>query len=311
MPRFFLIRLSIFIILFLLISTVFGPGIVESRLLYPFYFFVYGNLGKVLLFSIIAFYILAGVNFYKKLDGKYDNRNLLFLLPAGLLLITFSEVKNRLLAYNDFWGNPGLSILAHSYVLLIPVMLALGIFGYGFWKSFFKKFRKEITLSSLLSILSYFLIFYIWNYWIYLSDLVLVTVKLLFSLTHKNIIYFPPRTLFVENFAVTINEACSGLESLLLFTGLSLLIGFTDRGKLDMKKFIVFYIVGLTGTFLLNIFRVYMIILSGLLFSPVIASKLFHTYLGMVLFLGYFMLFLKLNYKKIVRKPVNNAGKHS
>jgi exosortase/archaeosortase family protein len=48
-----------------------------------------------------------------------------------------------------------------------------------------------------------------------------------------------------------------------------------------------------------NILRVYLIILAGVLISPEITVQLFHSYAGMLLFIAYFGVFWGIFYKKI------------
>ncbi len=294
-------RLFIFILLFLILSGVFGPSIVASRLLYSFYFYIYGNMGKIILFIVLSFFVMTGRKVFSLTLSPIDKKSFIFLLISLLLILIFPVLKTELLEYDDFYANIPLSLTVHLVVVLIPVFLTLGIFGTRFIKNVIKTFQKKLYICIFMSVLLYFSIFKVWSLWPYLSDIVLTGVKFLFSLTHKNVVVFPPRVLFVEKFAVSIDQACSGLESILFFSGLSFLIWFTDRKKLHSGRFSLFFIMGLAGTFMVNILRVYVIIWSGLLFSPKISAVLFHTYLGMVFFLAYFTLLLKLTYKHLLR----------
>ena len=302
MSRSVIIRFSLFLILFLMLSSYFGPGIVGSKLLYPFYFFIYGNIGKILLFSFLSFLLLSGKKIFTLSPQPITKSSFIFMGIALILTLSFPILKNELLKYNNFYENILLSTLSHLVVISIPIFIFISLFGFEYIKQIFYKFRNELIKCITIGIILYFAIFGIWGLWPFFSGIVLKTVSMLFGITHENVVVFPPRTLFVKNFAVTIDEACSGLESLLLFSGLSSLILYTDRKKINKGRFVIFYILGLFGTFIVNILRVYGIIWSGLIFSPHIASTLFHTYLGMVLFLIYFILILKIGYKRILKK---------
>ncbi len=301
-----LIRLLIFCISFIILSGWYGPWIIGTKLLYSFYFFVYGNLGKVLLFSVLALAIVIGKRYKEIKVPNYDKHAFVFLLIAWILAPLFFPIASLLLLEISFTSNLPLSILAHSFIIVIPFLLALGIFGIKFWINFLNIFKKEIYLCAGLALFFYFMIFYIWTFWPYFSDIVLRSVQFLFSLSFDNVVVFEPRTLFVESFAVTIDQACSGLESFLLFTGLCSLIAYVDRRKINWKKFIMFYLFGILGTFLVNILRVYGIIWAGLIFSPQIAAELFHTYLGMIFFLLYFVFIVKYFYKYVINEKNKN-----
>lgn len=253
-------------------------------------------MGKMLLFSIIAFFLLAKDKLKIISVPEYDKRNALFAAAGILLAPLFFPAANMLLFEPNFLSNLPLSLLSHAFIIFIPLLLALGFLGLGFFKKFISVFRKELIICALLNVIGYFAIFYIWGFWPYLSDAVLRVVYFLFSLSLKNVYIIEPRTLFVERFAVTIEQACSGLESFLLFTGLYILLGIMDWKKISHMKYAVLYILGSLLLFFVNTLRVYLIIWSGLIFSPELAGKLFHTYLGMVLFLGYFILLLKISY---------------
>lgn len=302
MNRPLILRLTLFVVLFLALTSYFGPGIVSSRLLYPFYFFIYGNIGKILLFSFLSFILLTGKKLLTLTPKVFDKSSVIFMSIALMLTVTFPSLKTELLKYDSFHENVLLSTTAHLIVILIPIFIFLSLFGVSFTRKVLHRFKKEAIICLITGIILYFAIFGIWGLWPYLSGLVLYIVNMLFNITHQNVVVFPPHTLFVEKFAVTIDEACSGLESLLLFSGLSFLILYMDRKRLAMRRFLVFYILGLIGTFIVNIVRVYAIICAGLIFSPQTAATLFHTYLGMILFLGYFVIFLKFNYHKILKK---------
>jgi exosortase/archaeosortase family protein len=307
----------LFLLLFITTSGIIGSWVIGTRLLYGFYFFIYGNMGKMVIFSSIIFYLLTRERLKRgvstlyhhthsekrtqttitKATQSYDKRNMFYLLFACILTGIFFPVAHRLLSYPSFFSNLPLSVFTHALVCIIPVLLALGIFGPTFLRHFIYHFRKELLICLTLSIIFYFAIFYVWNLWPLLSFLVLHIEYSLLTLSFKNVHIIPPLTLFLDNFGVEIEESCSGLDSLFLFTALYVFIGILDWKTFNHKKLFLMFIVSATGTFFVNILRIYLLLLAGVFISPTLTVQLFHTYLGMVLFIIYFVLFWKSTYE--------------
>ena len=292
----FFSRLIIFLLLFILVSGIIGPWVIGTKLLYGFYFFIYGNMGKMVLFSAILFYLLTRGKLSNIKIRKYQKKNLFFIISSFLLLLLFFPIANQLLTYKNYSANLPLFLASHTILIAIPFLLFLGVFGRNFLVRFINQFKRQLLFCIGLSIIFYFSIFYVWQLWPYLSIFVLRTEYLLFSLSFNHVRIIPPLTLFVQNFGVTIESACSGLDSLFLFTTLYLFIALLDWKIFNHKKLIgMFFLAGI-GLFLVNILRVYLLILAGVFISPVITAQLFHTYLGMILFIIYFAIFWRLFY---------------
>jgi exosortase/archaeosortase family protein len=125
---------------------------------------------------------------------------------------------------------------------------------------------------------------------------------MLFSLFVKDVHIIPPYTLSFPTFAISIEQACSGLDSIFLFTALYGIIWLIDWNTLDTRKMALIFIPALIGTIIVNIIRVFILILVGLTISPELAGTLFHTYLGMILFIIYFAIYWKFLYKWLLRR---------
>jgi exosortase/archaeosortase family protein len=69
-----------------------------------------------------------------------------------------------------------------------------------------------------------------------------------------------------------------------------------------MKKYLSLFPLAAVGLYLVNILRVYLLVLIGATISPKLAIQLFHTYAGMLLFIAYFFLFWTVFYRKISKK---------
>jgi exosortase/archaeosortase family protein len=96
------------------------------------------------------------------------------------------------------------------------------------------------------------------------------------------------------------------LDSLFLFSSLYLLIALLDFKEFNKIKLVIMAIPAVIGLYLVNILRVYLLIIIGAYISRDLSTKLFHTYLGMVLFIIFFFVFWKLFYSWM-KKPVRQA----
>jgi exosortase/archaeosortase family protein len=136
-----------------------------------------------------------------------------------------------------------------------------------------------------------------------MSATVLHVVRwMLASINHLNVKVLPPRTLLLSKFGVTVAQYCSGIESIALFSGLFFFIGVLDWVKLNHQRFIFVFIPALLVLFLLNILRVYLLILGGYYINPQIAFSLFHTYAGMIFFIIYSAVFWSVSYKRLLKE---------
>ncbi len=287
----FLIKLSLFSVLFILVTGILGPWIIGTKLLYGYHFFIYPNMGKMILFSAIAFIILTRSSIKDIRHVPYKGSNVLFVVLAFTLIPVFFSIAQLLLLEESFTSNLPLSVATHALAISIPLFLVIGIFSWQFILYFIRKFKREIGICFGLSVFFYFAIFQVWKLWPYFSGAVLHSVSFLLSLHVSPVMEVGYLTLFVEDFAVRIEQACSGLDSMFLFTCLYVLIALVDWNKFNKAKLIGLYFVALIGLFLVNILRVYGLILVGVYFDPQLTLQLFHTYLGMVLFMIYFFLF--------------------
>ena len=80
------------------------------------------------------------------------------------------------------------------------------------------------------------------------------------------------------------------------------MVMIVDYKRLNIAKLIYTYIPAVLGMYVINILRVYVLMLIGILISPQVAIRLFHTYAGMVLFILYFALFWSIMYKRLLKK---------
>jgi len=277
---------------------------VPTRLLYGFHFFIYGNLGKMVLISALIFGFLIRERLAELAKLPKAKTQIPLIILSFILIPFFFMFAKMLLLEKAFTTNLSLSLLVHGILILIPAVLLLGIFSFKFITSFARRFWRELLACAVISIGFDVGIFQAWKLWPFFSGGVLASTKFLLSLTFPHVVHIPPYTLVVNSFAVSILQSCSGLDSLFMFTALYVLIGVLDYKKLNITKLLITYPFATLGMYLVNIIRVYLLILIGVLISPQLALNLFHTYAGMILFIIYFTLFWMKAYKWLLRKKV-------
>lgn len=291
-----LLRLFLFLLLFLLITGIIGPWVVTSKLLYGFHFFIYGNIGKMVILGSIIFILLTRKKLFSLPACVYTRWNIVFVFLSLILINVFFTNAQLLLTFGSPEKNPLLTIGTHLLLIFIPFLALIGTLGIPLLRQLLHLFKKELLICIALGTVLYVAIFQVWKLWPYFSAVVLKSVTFLFSLTFENVRVIPPFILQVESFAVRIEQACSGLDSLFMFSILYWVIGIIDWKVFNKRKLFLMFIPAAIGLFLVNIVRVYLIILVGVLYSPELALQLFHTYAGMIFFIIYFGIFMKLFY---------------
>ncbi|MFW5703911.1 MAG: archaeosortase/exosortase family protein [Patescibacteria group bacterium] len=296
-----LLRFVIFSILFIAVSGIIGPWVIGTPLLYEYGFYIYANLGKMVLFSAILLVLLTRGRIDTVQTQQYSWHSLIYLIFSGLLIPLFFVLGSNLLENGTAMANIPLLVTAHLTIVAIPLLLIPGVFGLQTVSSFVNTFKKEICICFAISVIYFFAIFQVWKLWPYLSNLVLVAVHFLFGLFYDVVFVMPPRSLFVEGFAVSIEESCSGVDSLFLFMTLYLIIAVLDWKRFNKIKIVLMAIPAVLGLILVNVIRVFVLILVGVEISPQLSAQLFHTYLGMVFFFIYFVVFWRLSYDWMMR----------
>lgn len=287
-------RVALFILAFVVLSGLSGSWLISTnRLLFPFHFDIYGSAGKSLLFGIVVFFLLTKERTLSIPVPKWGRWNWGLGGLSVVLLGAFFGLANQLLQFKTASEAPVLTALTHLSLLGSGAAVTAGIFGVGFLREVWRRCRNEVLVTGALATAFYFLFGFIFQLWPYLSKIVLWAVLGLLQFSHPTAKVMPPLTIQLPQFAITIGEYCSGIESLFLITTLYLLIGCLEWHKLHKTVFFLHYFPLIIGMFALNILRVYVIIQAGVFFGPQIAAKLFHTYLGMILFMSYFLLFWK------------------
>ena len=106
----------------------------------------------------------------------------------------------------------------------------------------------------------------------------------------------------MEGFSVLIGSPCSGIDGMTLFTTLYVLIIAFDWKNVNKLKALIFLPFGTLGMFCMNTLRVYLLLIVGVLYSKEFAIGAFHSNIGWILFLCYFLSFLYLMYPHLLIK---------
>ena len=286
---------------FIIFSGLIGPRIISSGILYRDGFGIYGGAGKALLFAAIAFLVMIRRTTPPTLP-RWRPLNLIWLLIAIASLALANQAVTHLIA-----GQRTATWLISAHLLLLAsIIFAAGAcFGPSTLRTMAKTYRNQLLAALGLGIAFYALLTAIYGLWRVLSAIVLHAVASLLHASGLSASVDPPRTLVLTKFAITIEQYCSGIESLALFSGLYAVVGLVDWDRLRHRRFFLAFIPAVLILFGLNILRVYTLILAGYYINPQIAFSLFHTYAGMVFFIIYSAIFWAVSYKWMLQKLDN------
>ena len=187
-------------------------------------------------------------------------------------------------------------LLEYLFTIIAAGFIALAIFNL----TAFRRFYKEITISIVVSFCFFLFAMFLRSTWGYFSSVVGNVATLLLRLTMPGAdIYFRDFTIGINGFSAAIGPACSGIESMAMFTSIFLLLVIYDFNDVNKRKIAPFFIFGLIGMYAMTIIRIYLLFLVGT-FNPELAMSLFHTNLGWVLFVVYMFLFLYFAYPRML-----------
>jgi len=290
-------RTTIFLALFIGVSFLIGQKILESSLLYGFNIFIYGGMGYILLFSLVGFIILYRQRLIKLGVIGYRVRDGIILMFGIILVIIFYVLELNISGFQVNFLN---TLLVHSLFLSMLFLLFLGAFGLDLIRLILKRFKRELLYFLVFGVIAYSLMNWAWKLWPYLSFIVLKIVYFALNLISSDV-SVSGEVIGLNNFSAQIGEACSGIYSIFLFSALYIFIVLLDWNKIDKSRAIFLFIPAVLGAFLVNVIRVFLIMIAGAYVSREAALGLYHSYVGMVLFLIYFTFFWLFFYKWIKR----------
>jgi exosortase/archaeosortase family protein len=287
-------RAVVFLVVFVILSGIIGPKIINHGLVERDGFQIYGGSGKALLFGVLAFLLLI---YRKKYMPQFTSWRPIQLIWLGL---SFLSVWLAWVSVDHLGANSTSLIwiiLAHTSIIASVLLAAGGTFGPYNLRLLCKTYKKQLLLAILLAILFGGLLYAIYGLWRVLATIVLHAVKWLLGIIGIHATILLPRTLLLSKFGINIAQYCSGIESVALFTALYGLIGLLDWHRFNHFKFLWIFPLALIILFIFNIFRVFVLVLGGYYINPQIAFSLFHTYAGMIFFIIYSGIFWAISYK--------------
>jgi exosortase/archaeosortase family protein len=297
----FLVKTGIFVALFIVIQiatmTITSQTNLPQKII-PIYLV---DLAKVGLFIFILFFVAYRKKLFKLKKSKFEIKSLVtFGLLETLALIYYFKFKIFILNNLDI-VNAHLHLyqfLVYFALFLTLIFLGLAIFGWNFTRYFIKKFEKEVLIFIGLFLVTYVLSYYVQQSWHYFSFVVAKSVSWLRNLISASTLSFQGNSPIIQfkEFIIEVGAPCSGIESIFLFTVLYLFIACFDWEVFNKKKLALMFIPGLISVFLLNIIRIFLLILLGAYVSPEFSLGLFHTNASWILFLVYFIIFWGLAY---------------
>ncbi|MFH1134317.1 MAG: archaeosortase/exosortase family protein [Nanoarchaeota archaeon] len=265
----------------------------------PFYLI---DVGAALIFWGLTFVLFARNKLLKL--KPYPNRikdNVLFGIVSLLFLGIYLYVR--------YWTSHNVeATFAHRWTYVSILLGSLGAFflsmtvallTVAFIKDFGRKLKKELLLSVALIAGYFFITSQLRVSWIFLGNFVAKSVVWLLGKVFDNVVLVQKGhsfTLGAEGFVAQIGDTCSGIESIGLFLGLFVVILAMDWHEINKKKMFLLLIPGLVGTILMNIFRITLLYIAGVLISPAFAIGMFHSNAGWVLFIIFFLAFWAVSY---------------
>ena len=232
----------------------------------------------VLLLCIIFFITRSNIKELYRISKDQEIELTYFISGIVLILLSILMPKNVDLPYIVFkiiLGYLGIYFLIIGKFAILPTYL-LSIYGFSIA---FPEFAEQHTSET-------FLQFITW-----------ITVKISSIFIPVNFSNYTIRiiSLTEENILMIINTACTGVAALALFIAIFALM-MADI-PLPKKDAAFFFIFGIIGTFVQNIVRLVVLVLTGYYFGSQALSHA-HEVIGYILFGLYYMLFAYLYLKK-------------
>ena len=297
----FLVKSVIFVVLFILIqlitmnlaSKTFLPGEIKP--------FAMDDLAEAVFFVLIIFLVLNKEKILK--IKEYSVRLWQRILSVFVIIALFPvyfQCKRFMLANIEIVKESLWFFTSLEYLILFIILFFLFtlVYGFKFIKDFFKEHKKGLGLVLIGSMIVYIVIKEFQKLWPYLSHFVSRAVYYLLNLIGTANLSFSGDLpiLSFNGFIVKIAQTCSGIDSIFMFTALYLGILAWDWKILNKKKAFWLFFIGVAGAFLMNIIRIFILILIGAYISKSFALNVFHTNASAILFLIYFAIFWKLSY---------------
>lgn len=221
-------------------------------------------------------------------------------------LLAYSTFLAYIFQQNMWWGYKyNLQYLLTGWMLYIVggILLFLAVFNLNFARNFIKQLLSAFIIlgayaggSVLLNLTGY-----------KVANLLVHPLKLFLGPTNNVTISYnsgPAPLVSTENFSATVGPPCTGITSLILFTGLFLFVVMLDWKRINKKALLWIYPLGAAGMFIMAFLRLYLLFWIGANWSPKFALAGFHTNAGWLLFVGYFLVYFWFMYPKMLNRKL-------
>lgn len=243
-------------------------------------------------------------------------KSILLFLGAEVTIAVYYLIRA---SANYFNITSGLPIFLIQVAILVSLFLAgllalVAVFDSDYLNNFFKDFKREIIIFIIIAIALYNLLITFQKQWLVFSTGITRILAWMLSLFYSTVSTSMNSSggpiLRAEGFGVSIGPPCSGIDSMLLFITFFAALFALDRKIVKKGLYAFFFIFGLAGVYLINVLRLFLLMLAGIYISPEFAVGLFHTNAGWILFVLYFLVYYwfirKFIYKDKITKSTSD-----
>lgn len=278
---------------------------------------------KIIALEVVAFVALFFGFYYKEKIQKLDHpkpniKNSILLILAAEIVIALYYLTRASANYYNITGGLLLYIIQAAILFWLAfafILFALAVFQPSYLKKFIVEFKKELPIFAAMGIVMYLLLMWFQKQWYFFSHSVSKILYGLLSLIYGSGAFYdigPDGPLVgLRDFVINIGPPCSGIDSMFLFLAFSAAIFALDHKRLKKNVFFISSAIGLLGVYLVNVLRLFLLVLAGVYISPEFSVGLFHTNAGWVLFILYFLAYYLVIRKFIYVDRVANSKESS
>ncbi len=274
---------------------------------------------KIAALEVLAVLLICFILFNRDLLKSLDlpsikkMRLLLFIVLSYACMLWYYGSQILVNKFQIFGGAPAVIIVISQFLALMAYLAfaLVAVFGMDYLRSLHRKTRPQLFYFVAAEIVLTALLVLFQKSWLFFSQIVsmiLFSALAPFYPVQYNLLEDGP-LLSVGDFAVSIGSPCSGIESMFLFTAFFAAILALDYKRIRKGRFALFFILGFIGAYIINIVRLYLLILAGIHVSPKFAVGLFHTNAGWVLFVLYFLTYYWIVRRHIYKPQVTSRKK--
>ncbi len=258
---------------------------------------------------LFVFAIFAAYNWKNLVDIKKYRMMVsdLLFVPLGALFVGAYYALKFSLNTSQFWFEHVWAFIALKYLFLSLMVMSFFIaaFGRKMIHGQYRIYKKQIPYLLGVALGYWMISSFIEGMWHVFSGTVAWLVYSLLKIGYPGASMTPSAdgpAIVVGSFGARIGSLCSGIESMMLFSALFVIIIAIDFKKIDLKRAFILFFPALAGVFLLNVLRIWLLFLVAINISRDIAVGMFHTNAGYILFCAYFFMFLWFVYPWMIVK---------